>query len=438
MDINKSCMIFSMQEPYYGTVLSSMDRVVEPKLDTLGVARSGSIFKLGYNPDYIKTVEPRLMSTLLKHEVLHVAFCHFSLWGDTSMDTPEIHHLRNIAEDLEINSYLDHRCVKELKGVIPSDFGFPEQLGAREYFRRLMQKKDEHDKQQQQQKKQQSSRNGQGNDPASSKNQASKNADGDQNDQQGNDGQDSGGSGQQKQGNGFLGDKNTLDDHSMWPSKMNETEKQELESTVESIIQMAAETVQKSCSSIPGEMQVRLDKIRQRKPKPVCDWRRHLRRCLGNEYSELLKKSMKRQSRRFPDAAGNRHQRKSHILVAIDTSGSVSMPEYNEFMGQIKTISEKATFHVVECDTRIRREYDFRGTIPQELSGGGGTDFRPPIDLFKKDHKKYDALVYFTDGGAPIPSNTPKETLWVISSCGNKNANRYKVNGASVVFITGK
>jgi len=72
------------------------------------------------------------------------------------------------------------------------------------------------------------------------------------------------------------------------------------------------------------------------------------------------------------------------------------------------------------------------------LHGGGGTSFQPPIDLFLKDRRKYDALVYFTDGEASIPSNTPKDTLWVISSKGDKDRAKYRVNGASVVFIPKK
>ena len=133
---------------------------------------------------------------------------------------------------------------------------------------------------------------------------------------------------------------------------------------------------------------------------------------------------------------GNRHRRKSHILVAIDTSGSVSMPEYREFFGQIKTLTAVADFHVVECDANIQHEYDFKGKPNEILHGGGGTDFQPVVDLFKKDCRKYDALVYFTDGWCNIPKDTPKDTLWVISSNGDQSdRKKYRVNGASVAFI---
>jgi len=181
-----------------------------------------------------------------------------------------------------------------------------------------------------------------------------------------------------------------------------------------------------------------VDEKLRKKPRPIADWRRYFRRYIGNEFSELIRKSKKRESKRFPDAAGNRHQRKSHILVGIDTSGSVSMPEYMEFFGQIKTLSEKATFHVVECDAVIQHEYDYKGKPNEMLHGGGGTSFIPVINLFIANRKKYDALIYFTDGYCYIPDNTPRETLWVISSSGDHNRKKYSVNGAKSVFIPKK
>ena len=130
---------------------------------------------------------------------------------------------------------------------------------------------------------------------------------------------------------------------------------------------------------------------------------------------------------------GTAHQRTSKILVAIDTSGSVSMPEYMEFMAQVRTMKGSISFDIVECDTEIRHMYTFKGTINTELHGGGGTNFEEPMKLFY-ERGTYDALVYFTDGFCPIPDNTPSKTLWVVSSKGNKE-NDYKKNNAKVVFI---
>ena len=228
----------------------------------------------------------------------------------------------------------------------------------------------------------------------------------------------------------------SFDDHSMWPDNMTEEDKENLNQVIDDMLVFAAEEVEKGCGKIPGEMVGKITDIRNRKkPKPVTDWKKYFRRYIGNEFSDVIKKSRKRESKRFPDAAGNRHRRKSNILVAIDTSGSVSMPEYREFFGQLRTMRKDVSFHVVECDEEIQYEYDFNGTIRDELHGGGGTSFQPPVDMFLANRRKYEGLVYFTDGVCEIPKNTPKETLWVVSSKGDHNRAKYKVNGASVVFI---
>ena len=57
-------------------------------------------------------------------------------------------------------------------------------------------------------------------------------------------------------------------------------------------------------------------------------------------------------------------------------------------------------------------------------------------NIYNQNRRKYDAIVYFTDGYCSIPADTPKDCLWVISSKGDQsNINKYKVNGASAVFI---
>lgn len=229
----------------------------------------------------------------------------------------------------------------------------------------------------------------------------------------------------------------TLDDHSEWPSGDTESDTENLRQQVEDLLLSAAEETEKGCREVPGEMKGTVEAIRERRvPKPVANWRRYCRRYLGNAFSDTLRKSNKRLSKRFPDSAGTRRQRKSLVLVAIDTSGSVSMQEYLEFFGQLKTLSRHADFHVVECDSAIQHEYDYRGKPNLTLHGMGGTSFQPVIDLYRQNMKKYDALVYFTDGYASIPGNTPKSTLWVISSRGDqKDRRKYTVNGCSVAFI---
>jgi predicted metal-dependent peptidase len=476
MDFEKICSIFSMQEPYYGILLSAMDRYPTKEVPTIGVRRSGNVFRLGYNPDFLADKDLNTILVLLKHETLHVALNHFTIWDDQNPSKEE-HQLRNFACDLEANCYVDFSNTKGLNPVIPELFGWDRYLGSKEYRRKLLELNDQMQQQAQAKTPQKPCNGGQGgngqpqpsnggqnnpqNGQSNGQDSSGQNQQNRQNQQGGGNGQNStsnGQSGQQNgssnqggngQGNGG-GNQTTninpelekmcqgFDDHSNWPDDMTEDEAESLKQAIDDLCDFAAEEVEKGRGTIPKEMEGRIKLIRdKKKPKPIADWKKFFRRYIGNEFSDQIKKSRKRESLRFPDAAGNRHRRKSHILVAIDTSGSVSMPEYREFFGQIRTMKD-VTFHVVECDARIQFEYDFNGKIRETLHGGGGTDFQPVIDMYNENRRKYEGLICFTDGYCDIPRDTPKETLWVISSDGDKTRKKYQVNGASVVFIPKK
>lgn len=459
MDFEKICMLFTGQEPFYGILLSSMDRIPTKSIETLGVGRSGNVFKLYYNPDFVNQFDIDTTLQLIKHECLHVAFNSWAIWdGADKHDPEEIHKLRNVAADLEINCYLDRsKMQKEAGGMWVEDLGFNRYEGTREYFRQLLQlaqppKPQQYQAQnpsqpcndglggqtQQPQSQSQSPKQQEQSEQDSSTPQPDTNPDNGQGQEQGQ-GQQEQEPAQPQINKEYVDKLSTMDDHSNWPDDMTDAEMEQLKQVVDDMLVFAAEEVEKGRGTIPGELAGRLTELRKRKPKPVADWKRYFRRYLGNEFSEFIRKSKKRESRRFPDAAGNRHRRKSHILVAIDTSGSVSMPEFREFFGQIKTLMATADFHVVECDADIQYEYDYKGRPNEQLHGGGGTDFQPVVDLYNKNKRKYDALVFFTDGYATIPKDTPKDTLWVISSNGDQSERkRYRVNGASVAFIPKK
>lgn len=465
MDFDKICMIFTMQEPYYGIILSSMERVPVSGHALMGVTRNGNVFRLLYNPEMVSKLDVPTTLQLLKHEVLHLAFNHFHIWEDEN-PPQNIQKLRNIAADLEANCYLNMNEVHDITILHPSQFGWEKELGTREYFKKLI----EEAQKQQQKQQQKASKNVQkpcdGGMGGQSDEDDDEECDRDKNE---NKNEDNTGREQEKQeeqpssGNGnqdaddedsedekdeeewdenelsqeFVDSLTELDDHSQWPTG---DDADNAEQIVEDMLLQAADEVEKGRGTIPNELNSRIAEIRlRRKPRPVADWKRYVRRYLGHEFSEFLRKSRKRESKRFPDACGSRHRRKSHILVGIDTSGSVSMPEYKEFFGQIRTLSSAATFDVVECDAMIQKVYQFRNTPNMDIHGGGGTSYEPVIDMYWKNIKKYDALIYFTDGECYVPNNTPKDTLWVISSRGDKRrTNEFRKNGASVVFIPPK
>jgi predicted metal-dependent peptidase len=98
-----------------------------------------------------------------------------------------------------------------------------------------------------------------------------------------------------------------------------------------------------------------------------------------------------------------RSEELEHVVIAMDTSGSVSTREYRAFLSEINSIlSEQAPQHVtvIQCDSEIKSIQEFEQTeLPIDVNaelvrrGGGGTRFEP---VFKRINET-DVLVFLTD-----------------------------------------
>jgi predicted metal-dependent peptidase len=108
------------------------------------------------------------------------------------------------------------------------------------------------------------------------------------------------------------------------------------------------------------------------------------------------------------------------LVVALDTSGSVSQDQLTQFAAEISAILETydTTLEVIYADTKVRgRETFTRADLPLTLNprGGGGTDFRPVFDLVEKQGMAPCCLVYLTDLCCDrFPDRSPGyPVLWV-------------------------
>jgi predicted metal-dependent peptidase len=53
--------------------------------------------------------------------------------------------------------------------------------------------------------------------------------------------------------------------------------------------------------------------------------------------------------------------------------------------------------------------------LPAEISGGGGTDFRPLFDWIEREHLSPDLLIYFTDAEGQFPAREPSfPVAWLV------------------------
>ena len=366
MKIERAYKKMLIENPFYGLFLLGLSKVIDKSVDTACVRRRGINCELVINPDYWESQDEVQQMNLLQHEVYHIVFQHMFM-------TPffKNHEVLNVAADCEVNSYLQNL---DDTWIVPSMFNAESKLGTKVYYDIIMSQTPP---------------------PLPQRGGGSNNS---------NDLPD------------------TKDDHSSWGKEFQEcsdAEKQLIQNQINSQIKTAAEQTMKMRGTIPAEMQAIVDELFKPKPR-VFDWKAYFRRMLGSIYDINIKKTRRKESIRFPGAAGIKHKKKVSILVAIDTSGSVNDEELKDFFSEITYIYKAgARITILECDAAISANYEYTGKWTGKVHGRGGTDFQPVIDYYRKNMKDYAALVYFTDGMCSIPNNIPRDTIWVITSAGD-------------------
>lgn len=110
------------------------------------------------------------------------------------------------------------------------------------------------------------------------------------------------------------------------------------------------------------------------------------------------------------------------MLLAIDTSGSVSDSELKEFMVEMHHIYKCGVdITIIQCDTRIRSVEPYKGKHELSVQGRGGTEFDPVLEYFNENINKYTSLVYFTDGECYTDVKPRGNVLWVLSERSSMN-----------------
>ncbi len=158
-----------------------------------------------------------------------------------------------------------------------------------------------------------------------------------------------------------------------------------------------------------------------RPPEQIMDWRTALALFVARTRSPVH--TWSRPSRRFPtrifEVPGRswapRHSDDPRLLVAIDTSLSMTKGELEEIARQLVVLGERAHVTIAECDVSVARIYPFTGKI-ENVVGRGGTDLRPVFDPSVLGAHDIDGVVYFTDGEGPVSKDPPSvPTLWVLT-----------------------
>ena len=368
--LSKAGKELMLREPYYGFFLIMLNKIWRKDLPTAGVSKNGINYQLAINEEFWTNLSEKHQLGLLKHELLHIAFGHL-----VSFSSFNNKRLANVAMDMEINQYIEADWLPE--GGIDinnyEDLNLDEKAGCRYYYDKLQQLQDEKDK------------NGTcGNEEMDKLLDSVESGD--------------------------------IPDHSTWEEFENLTEAEQklIEKQIQRVLSEAKEQTIKKRGHIPGEIEgvIVIEEI----TKPKFDWRSYVRRFTGTSTKVFTKKIRRKENRRYDYNPGLKIKMKQHMLLAIDTSGSVSNEELTEFMNEIHHIYKAGVdITMVQCDTSIKSIEQYKGKHEMNVTGRGGTEFDPVLDYYNANQKKYTSLVYFTDGECYTSVKPKGRVLWVLS-----------------------
>jgi predicted metal-dependent peptidase len=395
-DIAKHAKTLMFKEPFYGLFLISLNKEINSGISTACVAKDGINTKLVINPKFWENISDKCKIAVLKHELLHIAFKHLQMF-----DLYENKELLNISADLEINQYIDNSFKDdtwdgiEIDGKMFKDLNLPLKAGTRKYYDLLNKE-------------------------------INQNPDGDLKkflDAM----KDANGDGETREITLNDGTKVQVKaSHEFWKQfeNMDEAEKKLMEKQIEYQLKDTAEQINKQHGYIPGELKELINSL-YISEEPVIDWKAYLRRFNGMSSKIFTKKTRRKPNKRFNGNPALKIKQKKNTLVAIDTSGSVSINDLMEFFSEIHHIYKTGTqITVVECDATIGRIYEYKGQIKeaQEVTGRGGTSYMPVIDYLLEHKNKYQNLIYLTDGECSLNEIPCKPTLWV--HCSGRQINK--------------
>jgi predicted metal-dependent peptidase len=395
-EIAKYSKTLMFKEPFYGLFLIGLNKKLNKNIGTACVCKENINMSLMINPEFWVEQDENTKVGILKHELLHIAFHHLE-----NLDSYGEKELLNIAADIEINQFIE----KEWKGKTWNgleidkkpfkELNLPKKAGTRVYYDLLY-------------KEAKDNPNGDVAKLLGALKDAANNG--------------TGSTIKVK-----LGDGTEMDvpcSHEMWKEfeGMSEADKKLLGKQIDHQLKEVANTINKSRGTIPAEMVEYINGLFE-VVEAVIDWKAYLRRFNGMATKVYTKKTRRKLNKRFAGNPALKIKQRKNTLVAIDTSGSVSNKDLEEFFNEIHHIYKTGTeVDIIECDAAIQRVYRYDGKQKDkiEVKGRGGTSFEP-VMVYLKEHKgKYQNIIYLTDGCCPAPDTNPvRPILWVISENGS-------------------
>ena len=190
-------------------------------------------------------------------------------------------------------------------------------------------------------------------------------------------------------------------------------EDEEMTDSINQQIQKAQKTNQ--WGSISGEFQ---ETITASLKIPM-DYRRILSQFRACIISQRRKLTRMKPNRRYGfHFMGSQFEPKTHLLVAVDVSGSISQEDLKNFFSIINRFFSYGVeaINVITFDWELQQEFELKKAAKNiKITGRGGTNFQCAVDYYE-NHPEFQGMIIFTDGYAEVPKiKKAKQLLWILT-----------------------
>lgn len=218
-----------------------------------------------------------------------------------------------------------------------------------------------------------------------------------------------------------------IDEHDWDGAKeMTEAEAKELARDIDQAIRQGLMAHQKQTGKGGGGLSRELQDLLE----PKVDWRQTLREYVKTVCRAKDTSSWRRVNRRYlslgmymPSIVG---ERVGHIVIGVDTSGSIGGPELAEFLAEVKGIAEEVNPEKVDLiywDSEVAAHEEYTELeVPNIVSstkprGGGGTSPSCMSDYLKEKRIEPECIIMLTDGyvGNDWGNDWPAPVMWTIT-----------------------
>lgn len=380
------------EQSFYGALLQEVTIKYSDRVPTACIyfnKKQGN-FNIDINFNYFSNLKLLQRSAVLFHEILHFSHKHLIRFGTYNKDTAM---LQNIAADIAINQLIDNLpegCVKVDQFKASNGAKFPEMRTYEEYFKLLQ-------------------------------NNSSSKYGGDEKD---------GKLGKPvKAGKGtndeVLKDYKPFDQHD-W-EELTEAEREDMLKEAEKVCKRTIEKSQFGYSTVPDAIQDLIKEIEVSLSK--INYKSILAMAIKKSISVNDKaRTWNRPSKRFGTyAPGTKAATTPQLSIFVDTSGSISHQEINEFLtfinGLLKVGAKKCELGFWHTELYKIIPFKMNVQITDKDTETGGTDPNTVLNYINKNRPNLSVILtdgFFSNDFNKIRS-LPKELVWVISKNGEVN-----------------